>query len=242
MRASRGRALAVAVLLAVLTGCGGDATSGPPASAPPTTPSSTGGATETPFADSTEPVAVEAGTYRIQKSAWSVVDFTVTFPQGWAVQYGNVFFKQSDTDGVLGLDAAVVDRIYADACEGSNGELMQVGPSVDDLATALHEQAGPMASDPVATTVGGYAATRIDLTVPKGFDLKACNVKGIGLEIWYSAPADKHFVLLPDVLASVYIVDVDGQRQVFMTQYPSATSDKDLRELQAVIDSIHIET
>ena len=40
----------------------------------------------------------------------------------------------------------------------------------------------------------------------------------------------------------MYIVDVDGQRQVFLTQHGSATSDKDLRELRGVLDSIQIET
>lgn len=49
-------------------------------------------------------------------------------------------------------------------------------------------------------------------------------------------------MLVPEGVAGVYIVDVDGQRQVFLTQHKSATSDKDVRELQAVLDSIHIET
>jgi hypothetical protein len=49
-------------------------------------------------------------------------------------------------------------------------------------------------------------------------------------------------VLLPDGIMSVYIVDVDGSRQTFVTG-PSgaATSDKDARELQATLDSIRIE-
>ena len=72
-------------------------------------------------------------------------------------------------------------------------------------------------------------------------DLEACRSEGIGLQIWYSAPADKYFVLLADGIASVHIVDVDGERQVFLTQYRSATSDEDLRELQLVLDSIRIE-
>ena len=67
-------------------------------------------------------------------------------------------------------------------------------------------------------------------------------MEGIGLQIWYSAPADKYFVLLADGIASVYVVDVDGQRQVFLTQYRSATSDEDVRELQTILDSIHLET
>jgi hypothetical protein len=130
--------------------------------------------------------------------------------------------------------------MYADACEG-DGDLMEVGPSVDDLAAALLEQPGATASGPVDTTLGGYPAFRIDLTVPKRLDLKACRLEGIGLQIWYSAPADKYFVLLPDGIASVFILDVDGRRHVFLTQYRSAASDEDVRELQAILDSIQNE-
>jgi len=242
MRNSRGRALAVAaVLLAVLTACGGNGTAEPQASAPSATPSPTPDATTTPFAESTEPVAVEPGTYRIPSSAWSVTDFTLTFPEGWTVQYGNVYASNTDEDDEFGFYAVVVEGIYADACEGEIGDLMEVGPSVDDLATALLRQPGPMASGPVETTLGGYPATRIDLTIPEGFDLEACSFEGIGLQIWYSPPADKYFVLLADGIASVYIVDVDGQRQVFLTQHRSATSDDDFAELQSVLDSIQFE-
>ena len=91
------------------------------------------------------------------------------------------------------------------------------------------------------TTLGGYPASRIDLTVPEGLDLKACRLEGNGLQIWFSHPADDYFVLVPDGTASVYILDVDGQRQVFLTQHRAATSAEDLRELQGVLDSIHIE-
>lgn len=63
---------------------------------------------------------------------------------------------------------------------------------------------------------------------------------GIGLQVWYSPTADKNFILLADGIASVYIVDVDGERQVFLAQIGSTTSDEDLAELQAVLDSIRI--
>ena len=145
------------------------------------------------------------------------------------------------TPGDLGFYAVVVDAIYTDPCVGSNGEQMEVGPSVDDLATALQQQPGPKASNPITTTLGGYPATRIDLTVPDGFDLEACNVKGVGLQIWYSRPADKYFVLQADEVASVYIVEVDGRRQVFMAYRPT-TSEVDPAELQRVLDSILIRT
>ena len=173
---------------AVITGCTSGPVVGSPAEASPslaiepqaTTPSAppspTPAATATPFPYSEEDVTVEAGTYHIRSSAWSVADFTVTFPDGWSVQYGHVFHPDPDRAGELEFYAVVVDAIYADACEGSNGELMEVGPSVDDLADALLQQPGPDASGPTETTLGGHPAVRIDLKVPQGSDLEACSM------------------------------------------------------------------
>ena len=48
-------------------------------------------------------------------------------------------------------------------------------------------------------------------------------------------------MLLPGAVASVYVVDVDGKRQVFLTQVSNSASAADRAELQTVLDSIHIE-
>jgi hypothetical protein len=74
-----------------------------------------------------DPIAVDAGTYRIARSAWSLADFTVTFPEGWTVQSGYVFAAHPDADDELGFYAVVVDEVYADACDGETGELMEFG-------------------------------------------------------------------------------------------------------------------
>ena len=241
MQNARRRAFAVTVLLAVLTACAGGGSGERRASTLSTMPFPAPAATTTPFVYSEGPIAIDPGTYRVPKSEWSVRDLTVTFPAGWAVQYGHVYLKHADTDDELGFYAVPVDAIYEDACAGSNGKLVRVGPSVDDLAAALLEQRGPKVSEPVETTLAGYPATRIDLTVPADLDLKPCNLESIGLQIWYSAPADKYFVLLPDMVMSVYIVDVDGQRQVFLAG-GSVASDEDVAQLQAILGSIRIES
>jgi hypothetical protein len=229
------RATMALTLLIVVSGCRAGVTSAPEASPQPITSV----ATPRPIPAGDGPI--DPGTHRIAKSAWSVADFAITMPDGWTVQYGHVFHKHSDAPDELGLYAVVVDQIYADACAGSTGDLVKPGPSVDDLAGAVLQQAGPKASGPVATTLGGYPATRIDLVVPDRSDLAPCNLEGIGLQIWYSRPADKYFVLLPDTKMSVYILDIGGQRQVFLAGYGSATSDEDVAELKTIIDSIRIQ-
>jgi hypothetical protein len=61
------------------------------------------------------------------------------------------------------------------------------------------------------------------------------------LQIWYSEPADNYFVLFPGAVASVYILDVGGERQVFVAQNRSPDSPEATMELEEVLDSIHIQ-
>jgi hypothetical protein len=239
MRTQARAALAALILSVVGSGCGGAAT-GTPATTPADTPA-------TSPAPATKEVTVqegpiEAGTYRLPKSVYSAVDYTITIPEDWSVQYGHVFHKHPDSPAELSISSTVVDSIYADACSGSGSQVVGVGPTIDDLAKALHKQSGPIVSDPVAATLGGLPASQINLTVPKGFDLAPCDVKDIGLRVWHTTPADDNLVLFPETPATLTLVNVDGQRQVFVTMHSTATSAEDLRELQAVLDSIQFET
>ena len=223
-------------LAASIAACGDDSAGESDASDVTTTSSTLG---SIPSGDA----AVEPGTYDIPSSAWSVTDFSVTFPEeGWNVQYGHVFNKHQDEPDELGFYAVVVDEIFDDPCQGE-GVPVEIGASVDDLVTALREQPGPEVSEPVETTLGDHPAIRVDLTVPADFDLEECRLfdAGVeGLQIWHSVPADKYFVLLREMTASVYILDVDGERQVFLAGYNTATSEDDRAELQTVLDSIRI--
>lgn len=185
-------------------------------------------------------VPLGAGTYLIPASAWSVADFTVTFPAGWTVQYGHVYAQHSDQEDEFGFYAVVVDDIYADACRGETGSVKPAGASSADLVAALREQPGTEVTEPVATTLGGHPATRVDLTISKSLDLNACSFGGAGVQVWYSAPADKYLVLLPEAATTVYILDINGKRQILLTQVGNSASAADRAELQAVLDSIHL--
>ena len=185
--------------------------------------------------------AIEPGTYRIPSSEWSPVDFTVTFPAGWTVQYGHVYHQSDERGETAEFYAIDLDEIFTDSCHGA-GVPKAVGPGVDDLVTALREQKSTDVGIPVDTSLGGYPAVAVDLQIPKRLDLEECRLAddGVrGLQLWYSAPADKYFVLMPGGTAVVYVLDVDGDRQVFVTQEFSPTPEEST-ELQAVLDSIRI--
>jgi hypothetical protein len=171
----------------------------------------------------------------------------MTMPDGWeidpAIPPGVA--KNSNSDGEVTFYPVIVDAIYSDPCVGSGGgadELMEVGPSVDDLAQALLEQPHTVVTGPVDTTLGGLPAKRIDLTMSDDPETATCNINLPGhLQIWHSPPVDKYFVLLGDGTASVYILDVNGERQVFLTQHLDGTPAADLSQMQAIIDSIRID-
>ena len=188
---------------------------------------------------------VEAGTYRIPASAWSVADVTLTMPDGWETGSFPGASKLSDTDDELYFSFMTVDEIFSDPCVGSapeEWELMEVGPSVDDLVEALLAQPHTVATGPVDTTLGGLPAKRIDLTVADDPETATCNTDVPGnLQIWHSDPVADWFVLSGDGTASVYILDVNGERQVLVTQYLAGSTTEDINELQDIIDTIRFD-
>jgi len=224
----------------VLVGCGGSPDATDPGSQVSTPPST--GLLSMPNwepGDSSDSVPIDAGTYLVPRSPWSVADYTVTLPADWTVQYGHVLAQHTGEQNEFGFYEVVVEEIYADACDGENGEVVRPGPGTQDLVDALLAQPGPTKRGPVEATVGDRPAVRIDLSTPRRLDEMDCFLgPGTGVQIWYAEPADKYFVLLPDAVTSVYVVDVDGARQVFVAQVGDPTSTADRAELDTVLASI----
>lgn len=197
-----------------------------------------------PMPDSGEPVAIDAGTYEVLRRSDAVVaPYTITVPSGWEVQQGVAVSKNRDEQHEsLAIDPFVLDRIRLsdDACNGP-GALGPELESVADLVAGLRAQpSGPRVGDPVAATVGGLPATRIDLDYPTARALSNCRLSvadpslGEGwLQIWFG-----YLVLSPAESASVYVVDVSGGAQVFVTKTADGASPADRAELQSILDSI----
>ena len=79
----------------------------------------------------------------------------------------------------LYLSPFLVANTYTGGCHWLGTALTPpVGPTVDDLATALIAQAGPGASPPVAVTMDGHPGKKVELSIPKDLDVATCDSDG----------------------------------------------------------------
>jgi hypothetical protein len=138
----------------------------------------------------------------------------------------------------------LVGNVYTGGCHWLGTALNPpIGPTVDDLATALLAQAGPGASPPIAVTVGGHAGKKVELSIPQDVDVTTCDSDG-RFGRW--SPADQSNEAQPWTYGNgqhntVYIIDVDGKRQVIDTMYLPGTSTADRAEIDQIVASIRFE-
>ena len=140
--------------------------------------------------------------------------------------------------------------VYTGGCHWKGTALVPaVGPTVDDLSTALNALAGPGASPPIAVTVGGHPGMKVELSIPADLDISTCDSDGDSpiFGRWYTNVPDSTFGAQPYTLDkgqhnTIYIIDVDGTRQVIDAMYLPNASAADRAELDQVVSSITFET
>ena len=160
--------------------------------------------------------------------------FTFTVGEGWQgfVPAAGVFKTAGapPMSGGMGLLFTHVNGLHGDPCRAGATEDVPVGPTVDDLATALGQQSAYAATTPVDVTLGGYSGKYVDLQLPSEWVTEGCF-------LWGGA----FYAQGPDNRWHLRILDVDGARVVVQTWDFPGTSAQDLAELQAIVDSIQIE-
>ena len=213
------------------------------------TPSSTTAPTATPTAEPSTAISfvpkagrIDAGTYRMGEDA-SIV---LTIPEGWSASAGDLYptgtdiRKHRDRSGELSLWVDASDRIevYPSVC---GSDPAPVGPTVDDLVTAIRAQEGSEISEPVDVPMGGRDVQRYEISYGQGVDPAECE-DGIA-RVWYSdafgyvsTSAGQQFT------DTVYMVQTDAGRIVFgFGPLDDNTSAADIAELDAIIESMVIE-
>lgn len=267
---SRNPTLVVLALGLTLTAC---ATAGAPTPAPSSSmplPSPTPSVTTAPSVRATaSPTAVPAPTY--PANVMDVPDFSplevetyyvepvdtdvqvfYTIPaEGWMSWFGGFKFG-SETDppnSVVGFGIINVTNVVQDGCTGHVAADPPVGPTVDDMATALAALSPFVLTKPPSdVTVDGFSGKHLQLTVPdlelggSGEDTKFTDCRDGELWSYIGKPLSfaNHAYSHPGQVEDYWLLDVDGTRVMIGTLTSPGSSDRDLAELGSILDSIDI--
>jgi len=171
-------------------------------------------------------------------------------PAGWwtfdPIFIGKNVLGDPDLYDIL-LGASLAGNVYTGGCHWQGTALdPPVGPTVEDLATALAAHGGPGTAAPANVTIGGHPGKKVELSIPASVDVATCD-KQDGYPVFGRwSPADAPSAAFPVTYGNsqrntVYIIDVDGTRQVIYTMYLPGTSAANLAELEQILASIRFE-
>ena len=112
--------------------------------------------------------------------------------------------------------------VHPDPCKRA-GNPPKVGPTVEDLTTALAAQKVTDTNAPVPVQVDGHDGLYVELSVPAAFDISGCRDQE--LIVWQGpggeTPGADH-----EYTSRYWVLDVDGQRVVLVVNtHPKATEE-----------------
>ena len=201
---------------------------GPPPAATPT-PSPTPSPTPVPVKGLPGSGPLNPGRY-VMAMADAPVDVEFTIGPGWT---SGGWYINTDTSSI-GL--WTVPNVFTDACVDTLPD-PAVGPTVDDLVTALDEQANTDMSTPIDVVVDGHPGVRVDLSPSDNLSSGACAYLTLwsrpdgtpGRAIDLNEPGSK--------IQPVWILDVDGERVVIVA-WSSTAEDATADTIADVMDSM----
>jgi hypothetical protein len=210
----------------LVTACG--AAVGPSASASSASATATAVLIE-PMAGNEEARELEAGTYMVDEPFPMRVSFTV--PEGWLQwAYTNAASQVNLVAPDSGeISFEIIDNVSADPC---TKELLDppVGPSVDDLVTALSELNEFEVTPATDITVDGFTGKHLTMTAPAA---GACE-----LSTWRTTTRQNG--VGHGEVNDVQILDVNGDRLVVSVAHGPALSAEAQSKIDAVLESIQI--
>lgn len=195
----------------------------------------------------------EPGRYFVGLGADPATPLRVTFQvtaDGWRPWPGA--FKQEG--GTTGFSIADIANLTTNACTDHTPLDPPVGPTVDDLATALTRLPPfTVAEPPTDVTIDGYHGKHLTLTTT-GSDLR---IVGMGNSVQFAGCRDGGslhswifrgeggpyygYSAVPDIREQFWILDVEGTRLVLVTVDSPSSPAQDIAERDAMFDSIRIE-
>jgi hypothetical protein len=162
--------------------------------------------------------------------SWEPFEEIAVWPAGQGNDPPDGAFVGFNRGGSLFSEPCLTVEAEAEVEAGADGDV-PVGPTVDDLVTALVDHPSIDVTDPVDVTLAGYSGTYLDLTVPD--DISEC-------ARYRPMYVGHHYAQGPGQRWHMWILDVDGVRVLVETNDYPGTSAERLAEEQAIIDSLEI--
>jgi hypothetical protein len=195
---------------------------------------------------------LEPGPYFIDPDGDASTPLTVTYEiadEGWGQWLGAAKLTNGLTNGPhVNLSITTVTNVTTDACLDHQPADPAVGPTVDDLATALSELSPfELTAPPSDVTILGYQGKHLQVAVPDG-PFITCQGEW-QLASWISPllgpPTDGAYHGYngpePGLTEDFWILDVDGTRLVLEYNTSPDAPAEAVAERQAIFDSIQIQ-
>jgi hypothetical protein len=231
-------AVIVAALLAInllpRTGVGG------PAASPTPTPE------PTPVALSSTPARgeLEPGSIVLDGDFPLAIVFDV--PAGWSREGSDETADLAGVHKIRGDSApawaswAIIANVYADPCHALTGPIdPPIGPTVDDLVTALTSMVGFESTAPTDATVDGHAGKRFELSTTIDPAAAGCD-DDTWLSLWEPASGGQTARVPGALTMQFWVLDVDGTRLVMFTEDYGATP-SEIAESVDILESTRFE-
>jgi hypothetical protein len=188
--------------------------------------------------------SLEPGTtYSIDPDGDPSTSMRVTYEiaaEGWDAWPGAVKGNPV-ADGFTMLTITTVDNLVANGCTEHSPADPPVGPTIDDLATALTQlEPFEVSEAPTDTELKGYNGKQFALSLPVGA-FTGCTDGEVHSFIFENNGGEPFSGYSPGPSTDEYwILDVDGTRLVLVAHTSPTSPDEHLAELQEIIDSIRI--
>jgi hypothetical protein len=194
---------------------------------------------------------LEVGTYFVEPVGTDIQVFYTIPAEGWMSWFG-AFKPGLATDPpntVVGLSILNVTNVVEDGCTGHRAADPPVGPTVDDMATALATLSPfDLTKAPSEVAIDGFRGKHLELSVPDiAFEGLADGNRFTGCtdgELWSWIGTPLGFAYYgyshPGQVEEFWLLDVDGTRLMIQAIRSPGSSEGDLAELRSILDSIDI--
>ena len=191
--------------------------------------------------------ALEPGRYRFA-GTYTARPLTIDVPGGWSVAESSFIIKGASSapidrveDSVISFSPWIIDQLFTGGCATQDG-LRAVDQTRLALVDGLMALPGRAQRAPVETTVDGFPATLVTLTVPPDFDFAGCD--GPRVRNWPDpgGGAEGGWPSFAGQTDEITVVDAAGDPVVLVLSFKGGARPSDVDAMRSMTSTIHFES